>query len=164
MGTVKFKRPAWMVEADSNIGVREIPGPTHNPKILGWLARLKAWWREDETPWCGTFVAHCILTAGIEPPKEWYRAKAWATWGSRLSPPRYGAILVFDRAGGGHVGFYASEDHEAYHVLGGNQSNQVNLTRIAKSRLVASRWPKGEPVTTIALHSDRNGKLSENEA
>lgn len=140
--------PRWFVEAKSLFGTKEIPGLKHNSKILDWLAKLGAWWRDDETPWCGVFVAHCIKAAGLGYPKDYYRAKSWASWGSRLGPDRLapGAILVFGRTGGGHVGFYAGEDKAYYYVLGGNQANAVNIVRIAKGRLIASRWPKGEPV------------------
>ena len=140
--------PKWLELARSRIGIREVPGAKHNPVILGWLARLKAWWREDETPWCGLFVADCLEESGLPIAANWFRAKAWADYGSRLQTHLLapGAILVFARQGGGHVGFYVGEDREHYHVLGGNQSNAVSITRIAKVRCIATRWPKGEPV------------------
>lgn len=163
---VRFDKPKWMVEAEAQIGTAEIPGPKHNPKIVGWLTKLKAWWADDEVPWCGTFAAHCMKAAGIEIPKNWFRAKAWAEWGSQLRRmgPIYGSVLVFDRKGGGHVGFYVSEDATTYHVLGGNQSNKVCITKISKNRLVACRWPKGVPASTIAIHASVAGDVSKNEA
>ncbi|MEG8021785.1 hypothetical protein [Sphingomonas aerolata] len=94
--------------------------------------------------------------------------KSWASWGSRLRPERLapGAVLVFDRPGGGHVGFYVGEDATAYHVLGGNQSNAVTVTRIAKGRLTASRWPKGVPVIggPVKMATTAGLKLSSDEA
>ncbi|RZL82832.1 MAG: hypothetical protein EOP66_04490 [Sphingomonas sp.] len=57
-----------------------------------------------------------------------------------------GVTLVFGREGGGHVGFYVGEDDHAYHAIGRNQSNSVCITRIAKSRLIAARWPRVVPV------------------
>ena len=50
---------AWIKEARKHIGLAEIPGKQHNPVIVNWLTALGAWWNDDETPWCGTFVAHC---------------------------------------------------------------------------------------------------------
>ena len=140
--------PTWLVKAKSYIGQREIPGPKHNSTILQWLNSLGAWWKDDETAWCGTFVAHCIKSTGLPIPKFWFRAKAWAEYGALLRRDRLapGAILVFDRQGGGHVGFYVGESDNYYFVLGGNQSNGVNITKIAKARCVASRWPKDQPV------------------
>jgi len=155
----------WLDTAKKLEGLREIPGPKHNPKIIGWLRDLNAWWSEDETPWCGTFVAHCIKEAGLPVPKFWFRAKGWADYGSLLRPDRLapGAILVFDRQGGGHVGFYVGEDAGHYFVLGGNQANGVNVMKLGKSRLVASRWPKGVPVTGGPVRM-AGGRVSTNEA
>lgn len=143
-----MSEPRWLLTARRYIGVKETPGAKHNSIIGRWLAKLGAWWRDDETPWCGTFVAECIKDAGLPLPQHWYRAKAWADYGSNLRSTRVapGAILVFARTGGGHVGFYVSEDRTHYHVLGGNQGNSVNVAKIAKVRCIAIRWPKGEPV------------------
>lgn len=157
--------PRWMETARSHVGLKEIPGPSHNPVIVKWLRSLKAWWHDDETPWCGALVAHCMQEAGLPFPKHWYRAKGWADYGSLLRRERLapGAILVFDRQGGGHVGFYAGEDTAFYFVLGGNQANGVNVMKIAKSRCIATRWPKGEPVIGKPVFQV-GGKVSRNEA
>jgi len=99
--------PRWLTIAASHIGTREIAGPKHNAKIIGWLQRLKSWIKDDETPWCGTFCAAVMQEAGLPYPKEFPRAKAWADYGANLRPTHVapGAILVFSRDGGGHVGF-----------------------------------------------------------
>lgn len=158
--------PRWLTIARSHIGTREIAGPKHNAKIMGWLSRLKSWIKDDETPWCGTFVAAVMQEAGLPYPKEFPRAKAWADYGANLRSTHVapGAILVFQREGGGHVGFYVGEDATAYQVLGGNQSNSVNITRIAKARCIAIRWPRGEPVIGGPVRLAANGELSRNEA
>lgn len=145
---VKPNDPRWLIEAKSLFGTKEIPGPSHNSKIRGWLAKLGAWWSDDETPWCGVFVAHCMQASKLPFPKAFYRAMAWSEWGSLLRRDRLapGAVLVFERKGGGHVGFYIGEDRNYYYVLGGNQANAVNVVKIARTRLLVARWPKGEPV------------------
>jgi uncharacterized protein (TIGR02594 family) len=168
----KASEPAWLVVARMHIGVREIPGPTHNNKLIAFLNTASRFngvlWRDDEMPWCGGFVAAVLVSAGIEPVKIAARAKSWSTWGSNLRPERLapGAILVFNREGGGHVGFYLGEDATTYHVLGGNQGNAVSITRIAKSRLTASRWPKGVPVLggPVRMTSVAGRTVSTNEA
>lgn len=161
----------WYDEAKRLIGTREVVGSKHNPTILAWAKRLGAKVlgiivNDDETPWCGTFVAHCVATAGLTPPPIAVRASSWETWGSNLRADKLapGAVLVFRRPGGGHVGFYVGEDATAYHVLGGNQSNAVNITRIEKNRCVARRWPTGVAVTGGPVIVAGKGSISKNEA
>jgi uncharacterized protein (TIGR02594 family) len=153
--------PAWMAVARALIGTRETPGTANTPKIMTWAKDLGSKilgivYPGDGTPWCGLFVAHCVNAVGIKPAPIAVRASAWSTWGAAITP-RVGAILVFQRPGGGHVGFYEAEDADAYHVTGGNQGDAVSTTRIAKDRLVACRWPLGVPVTTQNKVVDKGG-------
>jgi len=158
--------PKWLTIARNHIGVKEVPGPKNNATIIGWLKRLKSWIADDSVPWCGVFCAAVMQEAGLPYPKEFPRAKAWADYGANLRSTHVapGAILVFSREGGGHVGFYIGEDATAYHVLGGNQSNSVNITRILKNRCIAIRWPRGEPVIGGPVRMAANGTVSRNEA
>lgn len=142
----------WMVEAARHVGLREVPGKAHSPVIVGWLLRLNAWWNDDETPWCGVFVAFVMKICGIDLPKHWYRAKAWADWGTHLITPVYGCVVVFERKGGGHVGFVMGQDKLGrLMVLGGNQGNAVTIAPFDRARVVAYRWPDGQPLTAAPL-------------
>jgi uncharacterized protein (TIGR02594 family) len=137
-------KPNWVIVGEGLIGVREIPGVASSPVIVGWLIRLKAWWRDDLTPWCGVFVAFCLLETGIRPPAAWYRAKAYLEWGTPLAAPAYGCIVVFNRAGGGHVGFVVGKDeHGRLMVLGGNQGDRVSIAPFDMSRVAGYRLPPG---------------------
>lgn len=164
--------PVWLSQARKKIGLRETPGSANNPVIMAMakdlgVARMGIAYSADSTPWCGLLVGWCVLQAGIEPPKICVRAKAWATWQANLRPEVLcpGAVLVFDREGGGHVGFYNGEDDTHYHVLGGNQSDAINIQRIAKNRCVARRWPRGVPVTGKPVKLTAKGvPVSQNEA
>ena len=132
----------WIAEARKNIGLKEIVGPKHNSTIIKWLTKLKAWWRDDETPWCGVFVAHCLEEAGRPIPQHWYRASAYATYGTKLSKAAYGSIAVLTRTGGGHVAFVVGKDAKGnYLLLGGNQGNQVSISAFAPARISAFVWP-----------------------
>lgn len=159
--------PKWLDIAKGYKGLKEVPGAGNNPTIVNWLLKLKAWWRDDATPWCGTFVAHCMTEAGITPPEAWYRAKSWAAWG-RVVPfggLAAGAVLVFDRQGGGHVALYVGEDATHFHVLGGNQGDSVNVMRLEKSRCIAARWPVGVAFKSKPVRLAANGApVSKNEA
>lgn len=155
--------PDWMDPARVALGLREVPGPRTNPTILSWLTRLRAWWTDDETPWCGVFVAHCMEKCGVPLPKHWMRAKDWLNWG-KPCPPVVGAIAVFGREGGGHVGFLVGQSPGWLHVLGGNQANGVNVMKLASSRLLGTRWPLDRPLVISALPKMGGGVASGNEA
>jgi uncharacterized protein (TIGR02594 family) len=146
--------PHWVRVAQALIGTHEGVGPAINPVIIDWARQEGGWierfYCDDEIPWCGLFVGHCLQVAGLAGPKNPLSALAWADWGQPLAPEALcvGAVLVFKRAGGGHVGFYMGEDpdRQALHVLGGNQADQVSVTRIRRDRLFAARWPDGLPL------------------
>lgn len=157
----------WMSWARAQIGTRETAGSGNTPKIMTWAQRLGAKvlgisYTADATPWCGLFAAAVVAQVGLKPPAIAIRAKQWALWGEETEPC-VGAVLVFERPGGGHVAFYEAEDSTAYHVLGGNQSDSVSITRIAKDRCVAARWPHGYAKTQPRIVKG-SGALSRNEA
>lgn len=164
--------PIWMREARRYLGLREIVGRGSNSTIMGWAKRLGGWvasfYVDDDIPWCGLAVAAWIaVTLPQEAlPSNPLGALNWRTFGISLSTPSVGAILVFSRAGGGHVGLYVGEDATHYHVLGGNQSNSVSITRVAKSRLVAIRYPKtgGNPFGGRVHLSAKGVPVTRNEA
>ncbi len=143
----------WFTEAWQLIGTREFEGEAHNAVIIKWGKDLGIPYAEDEIPWCGLFVAHCIgsqLTREPLPTAPLW-ARAWLKFGNPAEP-QPGAVLVFWRgsktASTGHVGFYVGEEKGkdgAYHVLGGNQSNSVCVIRIPKAKLLDCRWPSTVP-------------------
>ena len=92
--------------------------------------------------------------------------------GTRLDKPAYGCVVVFDRAGGGHVGFVVGKDKQGnLMVLGGNQGDAVNIKPFATSRVAGYVWldwadgrksaPKPERFELPLL--DSNGQVSRNE-
>lgn len=144
--------PIWITWARSQIGTAEVPGAKSNPKILSWAQRLGAKvlgisYTDDDTPWCGLFVTAALAQAGLTSPPISIRASSWETWGVRTTP-RMGAVLVFTRPGGGHVGFYVGETDTHFLVLGGNQGNKVSEVLIEKARCTAVRWPMGVRMTS----------------
>lgn len=136
--------PAWLTIARKYIGVAETPGPATTPVIAGWLAKLRAWWTGDDVPWCGVFCAAVMQEAGIDPPRAFYRALAWAEWGVDLPAPALGCVVVYRRSGGGHVNFCAGVDGAGRIMgIGGNQGDRVSLAPFDRTRVVAYRWPSG---------------------
>ena len=138
----KPAHPHHLQTAMEELGVAEIQGPRHNPRIIQYFesTHLAPEWKADETPWCSAFVNWCM------PPEHSTNsplARSWMTVGSEefdgalvgggtreYSPPREGDLCVFfDRTSNykGHVGFFISFNSKRNKVLvlGGNQNNSV---------------------------------------
>ena len=73
--------------------------------------------------------------------------------------PITGAVLIFERNSGGHVGFAVGQDDTHFYVLGGNQSDAVTITRVAKSRLLGARWPATVPPCPQRLPTMKPGEF-----
>lgn len=140
---------AWIVEAKKHVGLREVKGDKHNPTILTLTVKAfaatgkKSWINDDETPWCGSFVGGVFAEAGLgsKIPKEFYRAKEWEKVGTKLDRPAYGCVVTFTREGGGHVGIVVGKTKTGMlKVLGGNQSNAVNIADFDPKRVTSYRW------------------------
>ena len=58
----------------------------------------------------------------------------WLNWGRIIEMPERGCIVVFSFGDIGHVGFFVSDDGASYVVLGGNQSDQVQISRFQGTR------------------------------
>lgn len=160
--------PVWLSEARRWMGMREIAGASSNPRILAWGRAAERWYVDDDIPWCGAFVFAQFAAALPDEtlPAHPLYARNWARFGVPLAAPAPGAVLVFERGPkAGHVGFYVGEDRTRLRVLGGNQSNAVSETWIAKSRLIATRWPASAPKPPGGrLPVAASGPTSENEA
>lgn len=163
--------PAWLAKARSYLGLKEIPGKSTSTVIAGWLAKLKAPWKDDETAWCGTFVAAVFSEIGYVPVKGWAGARNWLNYGIKLPSPGVGCIVVFWRGNikgwSGHVGFVVGKDKNGnLMVLGGNQGDMVSIKPFSRARVLGYRWPPGVSTPTLdalpVLTSD--GKLSTDEA
>lgn len=157
----------WMAEAEAIRGLHE---SRNTAALKKWFDKSVAWIDPREVPWCGAFVATCLRKwdAGVALPENPLGARNWQKWGDGVNPV-FGSVLAFWRINkahwAGHVGFYHGEDDTHFHVLGGNQSDAVTITRIDKSRLLAARWPTGEPVTGRPIFLTPGGTpISHNEA
>ncbi|MCK1543423.1 TIGR02594 family protein [Bradyrhizobium sp. 179] len=160
--------PKMLIEMLKIYGTLETPGSRDNPTILAWAKEIgvEKDYVHDSIPWCGLAMGVVAKRAGKEFPKTPLWALSWAEFGTKQPHPMLGDVLVFKRDGGGHVTLYVGEDESAYHCIGGNQSDQVNVTRIGKSRLYAARRaPMTVPPANLrVVHLSGSGKLSTNEA
>lgn len=163
--------PKMLVEAVRHYGVLEHVGKGSNINIMAWAKEVgvSGWYTDDDIPWCGLFVGIVAKRAGYPfSAAKLLAAKEWAKWGEKRSGnAKLWDVLVFVRPGGGHVGFYVSENTHAYLVYGGNQSNKVGFAWIAKERCTAIRKPIykiGEPLNVRQIILSETGELSKNEA
>lgn len=160
--------PKMLVEALKLFGTVETPGVKNNPTIIKWAseAGLAKTYSHDSIPWCGLFMAVVAKRAGKDVVDSPLWALSWADFGKPAGSPVLGDVLTFKRDGGGHVALYVGEDASAYHCLGGNQSDKVCITRIAKSRLYKARRPiyNVQPSNVRKVTLASTGKLSTNEA
>lgn len=130
---------SWITIAEDEIGEKEVPGLQHNPRILEYHATTTLKATTDEVPWCSSFVNWVMKSAKYKTTNS-AAARSWATYGFS-TPPVPGCIVVLTRNGGNHVGFYVRSTAQYVYVLGGNQSNAVNISAYPKSRVIAYRIP-----------------------
>lgn len=160
--------PQMILEALRTLGTVEGAGTADNPVILGWAREvgLHNTYSHDAVPWCGLWMAMIAKRSGKPVVAAPLWALSWSDWGNPIKAPELGDILTFRRNGGGHVGLYVGEDAGAYHVIGGNQSDKVCITRIVKSRLYRARrfYRIGPPANVRRVWLAASGALSTNES
>ena len=82
----------------------------------------------DSTAWCMSFVQFKLKEASLKnKPTAW--AKDGLVMGrDSVANPQPGDLVVVDRNGKGHIGFYLGTDKSGYPIiLGGNQGNAVSI-------------------------------------
>lgn len=99
------------------------------------------------TAWCAAFVNAVLATNGLPTVNQAtggsnVRAKDFLSFGSAVTKPEPGDIVILKGAGrgGGHVGFFQGfTDNGDVRVLGGNQSNGVNTQTFKSSQVLGFR-------------------------
>ena len=150
--------PEWIRLAAGEIGVKEIHGPKHNPRVLEYMHATKwgKWVKDDETPWCAGFVGWCMVNAGYGDaiPDYSLGAKSWLKFGKSAHKPVFGAIAVKSRKGGGHVGFVVGRNKKrgTLYILGGNQSDAVCVKEYPERVWIDFRIPEDyQPTRKLTL-------------
>lgn len=117
----------------------------HNPKVIQYFHDVgHSWVKDDETAWCAAFVGAMLERTGTRSTRK-LNARSYLDWGKpvELEDAQPGDIVVFSRGDPngwqGHVAFYVSHSANHVNVLGGNQSNQVNVKPYKRSRLLGIR-------------------------
>lgn len=95
------------------------------------------------TAWCAAFVNASLNQAGLEGTGS-NMARSFENWGVGVDDPQVGDLAVFWRespeSGLGHVGFFQGYDESGnILVLGGNQSDGVNVSPYSANQLLGFR-------------------------
>jgi len=146
--------------AAQELGVQEVAGPGSNERIMTYAKEVgfDNWYKDDDTAWCSLFMNWVALKAGVQRTNQG-KAESWNQIGNKTSTPEPGDVALFASTAGSskitHVGIYMgySQDHKRIYVLGGNQSNAVNISAFKADKLVAFRRLGSEGEPEIATHS-----------
>ena len=139
-----LNKPNWIKIAEGELGQKEKAGSAHNPRIVEYHSTTGGF-QDDETAWCSSFVNWVMQKAGQGGTNS-AAAVSWARWGKKVDNPAYGAIAVIDWDGPGpgwkgHVGFVVGMQGSSVLLLGGNQSNSVNVASFGTSKIIAYVYP-----------------------
>lgn len=134
--------------AEKYLNQREVPGPESNQWILGLWSTIPWIWstvtRKDDTllAWCGAFIRLVLTEANLTPPKNWFRAREYLTYGYELKSPVRGCIGVIKTGKQWHVGIIAGQDAKGNIVMiGGNQNDSVKYSSFKREVFQGYRCP-----------------------
>lgn len=152
--------PPWFLWALMEVGVRETPGRGSTQRVLDYrkMGGITLTGDDSDIAWCKVFCNAAIRSAGL-PIGTSALARSLESDQNfvRLNGPALGAIVTFwrgsPRSGLGHTGFYRAETPTHIYVLGGNESDRVDVAPFPSSSpsfgLVGYFWPKGVPLPPI---------------
>lgn len=146
MAAASTNMPPWMAEMHRKMGLHE---NWDNAVLSAWLRIGRYLGNPSDLPWCGDAVESCIAkTLPRETlPSNPFFAQAWKGFGIDATGPIVGSIGVIRwNASSGHVGFVAGVDGDRVNLLGGNQSNAINISSFPRSKFIAFRWPSTFPI------------------
>jgi len=134
------------------VGMTEVAGKVSNPQILAMLQLDQSWPEQDEVPWCSAFVNYITWLLRL-PRSKSLGARSWLQVGIpiNLEDAELGFDVVILKRGGenqpgpdvinasGHVGFFAGGDKDIVLILGGNQSDSVNVSQFFVQNILGIR-------------------------
>jgi uncharacterized protein (TIGR02594 family) len=118
-------------------------GAGNNPQVLRYFQEIgQKWVVDDDTAWCAAFVNWCIMKAGKIGTNS-LLARSFLNYGTPKNIPNVGDLVILWRISKsspfGHVGFFIRETNSLIYILGGNQSDAVNIQAFDKTRLLGYR-------------------------
>lgn len=132
---------SWLTIAKGELGTKEVAGSGNNPRVVEYHSTTSLRAKHDAVPWCSSFVNWCMIQAGYKGTNS-AAARSWLGYGSPVHGiPPVGSIAVFKRQGGHHVAFVLEYTPLEVTVLGGNQSDAVNVRSFGTSQLLGIVLP-----------------------
>jgi len=146
--------PLWLLGAMEDIGVEEIPGTDHSPRVLEYHLNTGKW-SNDEIPWCGSAVETWLVEAGVKGlGRPGALARSWMKWGVPAGAT-VGAVCVLKRRrkgsdartgsrGGWHVGLFINHSRGGVAMVSGNASDRVGVDVYSRRlyEVMALRMPQ----------------------
>lgn len=177
--------PRIVSNALEYIGTHETPGKQSTPEIMRMADHLNIadLYVNDETAWCALFMCYILSTSNKPMPYKGFeilRAMSFAGEGP-THPVAYGKQVAFDdmclgdivvlkRLEGGHVGILIAvtkRDNKitSVHLLGGNQSNAVNVSEMNAQRVhdIRRYYATRKPDSAKQYIMQSSGEMSVNE-
>ena len=151
--------PAPLDTMHAILGTKWSPSDGESATINGWLGFVGTSFPEmadyctGEThigyfSWCGCTVGYCVAKSGVRPvytkgvdTKSFLWAQAWLDWGTPVTDPQAGDVLVFDFGHGDHhvTLFDHDNGNGTWACLGGNQDHQVMVSNFRRSQCIGIR-------------------------
>jgi uncharacterized protein (TIGR02594 family) len=132
--------------AQGEIGTKEW-AKGDNPEVVEYYAESgNAGIKQDSVAWCAAFVGAMLKRAGIKGTGK-LNARSYLDWGVVVDRKnaKVGDVVIFKRGNStwqGHVAFFVSDNGDTISVLGGNQSDGVNVSKYKASQLLGFRRAK----------------------
>jgi len=130
-----------LLKAISQIGVGEIAGKKSNKQIETYhkfSTKNNDRGSNESVSWCSSFLCWVVETCGFHSTNS-KMARSYEKWGEKVTTPIPGDIVTFWRkslkSGYGHVAVFLLKKGKYIYVLGGNQSDEVNVTRYKTDKI-----------------------------
>lgn len=143
--------PLWLTIARAEVGEKEIRGG-ENPRIIEYHSKTTGKFKEDEIPWCSSFVCWCLWKANYRHTAN-ALAVSYRTYGKSIASifdAAPGDVVVRSRgkdARGNtlhHVHFLEATPKKSatkYSAIGGNQSDAVTIQLASVDGILSIRRP-----------------------
>lgn len=132
------------------------------PETASYNNALKAAGASSWFAWCGVFTGSMLAANGIRPPisaaglrgetttADYAYVDGWLPWGTPVTEPQVGDIVIYNAPGIHHIGFYNAPepDTNTINTLGGDQGKplRVCIEDINEDYVVAYRRPPAPSV------------------